>query len=87
MLVYRTSHADCFILRQDTSPKDLEASSWFAFSASALGREAVEGKDGYTVLTFPSVGGANNNVQKSSGTRSEVGRSCVSWEYVGVSIV
>ncbi|KAE8161021.1 ribonuclease P 40kDa subunit-domain-containing protein [Aspergillus tamarii] len=74
-------------LLQDTSPKDLEASSWFAFSASALGREAVEGKDGYTVLTFPSVGGTNNNVQKSSGTRSEVGRSCVSWEYVGVSIV
>ncbi|KAE8364363.1 ribonuclease P 40kDa subunit-domain-containing protein [Aspergillus caelatus] len=74
-------------LLQETSPKDLEASSWFAFSASALGREAVEGKDGYTVLTFPSEGGASDNVQKSSGTRSKIGRSCVCWEYVGVSIV
>ncbi|KNG86645.1 hypothetical protein ANOM_004361 [Aspergillus nomiae NRRL 13137] len=74
-------------LLRETVPKDAEAPAWFAFSASALGREAVEGKDGYTVLTLPSVGGTGDNVQKSPDTRSTIGRSCVCWEYVGVSIV
>ncbi|PIG85550.1 hypothetical protein AARAC_007744 [Aspergillus arachidicola] len=74
-------------LLQETAPKGPEASAWFAFFASALGREAVEGKDGYTVLTLSSVDGTGDNLQKSSDARSKLGRSCVCWEHVGVSIV
>ncbi|KAB8236312.1 ribonuclease P protein subunit p40 [Aspergillus alliaceus] len=74
-------------LLRDTPQKDSEALNWFAFSASALGREAVEGKDGYTVLTLPSVDGADNNVQKTSDTIFESGRSCVCWEHVGASVL
>ncbi|KAE8383673.1 ribonuclease P 40kDa subunit-domain-containing protein [Aspergillus bertholletiae] len=74
-------------LLQETAPKDSDASAWFAFSANALGREAVEGKSGYTVLTLPSKGGAHDDVQQSSGAGSKIGRSCVCWEYVGVSVI
>ncbi|KAE8354060.1 ribonuclease P 40kDa subunit-domain-containing protein [Aspergillus coremiiformis] len=73
-------------LVRETAPTESEPSAWFAFSASALGREAVEGKDGYTVLTLPS-GETGGDFQKNSNVVSKSGRSCVCWEYVGASVV
>ncbi|KAF7589323.1 hypothetical protein BBP40_004476 [Aspergillus hancockii] len=71
-------------LLRETAP---EESAWVAFSASALGREAVEGKDGYTIMTLPSKGGNDEDVLKDSDTVPKSGRPFVCWEYVGASIV
>ncbi|KAE8152143.1 ribonuclease P 40kDa subunit-domain-containing protein [Aspergillus avenaceus] len=54
-------------------------SSWFGISAGALGKEAVEGKDGYMVMVLPS-DGAEGDADKSS-------QSAVCWEFVGASVI
>ncbi|KAL4896683.1 ribonuclease P 40kDa subunit-domain-containing protein [Aspergillus ambiguus] len=51
--------------------------TWFALTSNALRRDAVEGKDGYTIMTLP----------KDANKHPKGSRSCVCWEYVGASIV
>ncbi|PLB46750.1 hypothetical protein P170DRAFT_511434 [Aspergillus steynii IBT 23096] len=65
------------------------SSAWFALSASALGRDVVDGKDGYTIMTLPptnmvddSEGGEQD---KPAGSQSIKHRPFVCWEYVGAS--
>ncbi|RAL01006.1 ribonuclease P protein subunit p40 [Aspergillus ibericus CBS 121593] len=75
-------------LIRETASKDNAESAWFALSSSALGREAVEGQDGYTVMVLPASkleqekGGEDADSSKSGG-----GRHCICWEYVGASIL
>lgn len=67
--------------------------SWFALSSSALGREAVESKDGYTIISLPST---QNPREMPSDTvlsggdlvneGSRQARHFLCWEYVGASI-
>ncbi|BCR82865.1 ribonuclease P protein subunit p40 [Aspergillus chevalieri] len=59
----------------ETSSQTAGAQSWFALSSNALGREAVDGKDGYTILSqLP-------NSHSSNPSR----RQCICWEFVGTS--
>ncbi|KAF4260554.1 hypothetical protein KXV27_002788 [Aspergillus fumigatus] len=45
---------DLFItMLRETASKSSPASKWFALSSSALGREAVEAKDGYAIMLLP----------------------------------
>ncbi|KAL1988258.1 hypothetical protein VTN96DRAFT_233 [Rasamsonia emersonii] len=69
--------------------------AWFALSCSALGRDAVESKDGYTILYLPASG---SSAQENSGQApvaseepASVGegssrRHFICWEYVGASL-
>ncbi|KAL4920229.1 ribonuclease P 40kDa subunit-domain-containing protein [Aspergillus aurantiobrunneus] len=59
-------------LFRETAPRVCKSPSWFALSASALGRDAVEGKDGYTIMALP----AAKDV-----------RQFICWEFVGASIL
>ncbi|OJJ82147.1 ribonuclease P protein subunit p40 [Aspergillus glaucus CBS 516.65] len=59
----------------ETSSQTVGAQSWFALSSNALGREAVDGKDGYTILS------QSPNDHSSSPSR----RQCICWEFVGAS--
>ncbi|GKZ29056.1 ribonuclease P protein subunit p40 [Aspergillus brasiliensis] len=75
-------------LLKETAPKFTAPYAWFALSASALGREAVEARDGYTVMVLPTHapkqamwGGQANSSSKGGG------RHFICWEYVGASML
>ncbi|KAF3389315.1 Ribonuclease P protein subunit p40 [Penicillium rolfsii] len=65
-----------------TSSKSRPASDWFVLSTSALGRQAVEGRDGYTIATAPAL-------VVSKGKDAEASKSsngyAICWEYVGAT--
>ncbi|PWY76877.1 hypothetical protein BO83DRAFT_436348 [Aspergillus eucalypticola CBS 122712] len=73
---------------KETAPKSIAPYAWFALSASALGREAVEARDGYTVMVLPTHVPNQDafGVQADSLSRS-VSRHFICWEYVGASIL
>ncbi|OOF95755.1 hypothetical protein ASPCADRAFT_396468 [Aspergillus carbonarius ITEM 5010] len=75
-------------LIRETAPKNNAASAWFALSSSALGREAVEGHDGYTVMVLP---GSTSNQEKvgedADSSSKSGGRHCICWEFVGAPIL
>lgn len=67
---------------------------WFALSSNSLGREAVESKDGYTIISLPSTLGPKETPSDglvpgegqpvNEGSRQE--RHFICCEYVGASI-
>ncbi|KAJ5374919.1 Ribonuclease P Rpp40 [Penicillium concentricum] len=61
-------------LLQSTKVSNL---SWFALSVAALGKEAVEGRDGFTVMALP------EQSQNGDGTG---GRMTLCWELMGASV-
>ncbi|EYE92718.1 ribonuclease P protein subunit p40 [Aspergillus ruber CBS 135680] len=61
----------------ETSSQTVGAQSWIALSSNALGREAVDGRDGYTILS------QSPNDHSSSSPR----RQCICWEFVGASTI
>ncbi|KAJ5086631.1 hypothetical protein NUU61_007938 [Penicillium alfredii] len=69
-------------------PKSSSSLTWFALSASALGQEAVEGKDGFTILALPAKPstGPSEDVQNQEQDAAH-GRSCICWEFVGSSVI
>ncbi|PYI12439.1 hypothetical protein BO78DRAFT_331006 [Aspergillus sclerotiicarbonarius CBS 121057] len=71
-------------LIRETAPKNNAASAWFALSSNALGREAVEGHDGYTVMVLPTCTEVGEDADSSSKSG---GRHCICWEFVGASIL
>ncbi|GKZ82128.1 ribonuclease P protein subunit p40 [Aspergillus niger] len=75
-------------LLKETAPKSLAPYAWFALSASALGREAVEARDGYTVMVLPAHVPKQDvlGVQADSPSKGN-GRHFICWEYVGASIL
>ncbi|EHA26628.1 hypothetical protein ASPNIDRAFT_46557 [Aspergillus niger ATCC 1015] len=75
-------------LLKETAPKSLAPYAWFALSASALGREAVEARDGYTVMVLPAHVPKQDvlGVQADSPSKGN-GRQFICWEYVGASIL
>ena len=80
--------ANLLLPRRETAPKNNAASAWFALSSSALGREAVEGHDGYTVMVLP---GSTSNQEKvgedADSSSKSGGRHCICWEFVGAPIL
>jgi ribonuclease P/MRP protein subunit RPP40 len=53
-----------------------DSNLWFTISACTLGKEAVEGRDGYTVMVLP------NEQEKTSHVTT-----CICWEMMGASVV
>lgn len=94
-----TANADCDCLyRKETGSGAPTSPAWFALASSALGRSAVEGKDGYMILTLPSARPSSSEPQEpaASGTTGETSESTskstnhrgfVCWEYIGASIL
>ncbi|GIK03148.1 hypothetical protein Aspvir_007217 [Aspergillus viridinutans] len=82
---------DLFIsVLRETASKSSPASTWFALSSSALGREAVEAKDGYTVMLLPRSERTDSpqvNQEGGADTPTKTSRTCICWEYVGASVV
>ena len=76
------------VFRKETAPKSLAPYAWFALSASALGRGAVEARDGYTVMVLPAHVPKQDvlGVQADSPSKGN-GRHFICWEYVGASIL
>ncbi|PLB42498.1 ribonuclease P protein subunit p40 [Aspergillus candidus] len=71
------------LLRETSS----SAQGWFALSSSALGRTAVEAKDGYSVLALPSVSSSQVGGEQVANEASKDGRRSICWEFVGASVL
>ncbi|WEW61568.1 ribonuclease P subunit [Emydomyces testavorans] len=62
------------------------STAWFAIASSALGKEAVEGKDGYMILALPqaAIDSADNDTPiEANAKKDRPQRTFVCWEYVG----
>ncbi|KMU90929.1 hypothetical protein CIHG_08585 [Coccidioides immitis H538.4] len=57
--------------------------SWFAISSHALGKEAVEGKDGYMILAPPCYKADTTEDNALKSDQKQPRRKFVCWEYVG----
>lgn len=86
-----------FSLRREISPRIAGPHAWFALSSNALGRDAVDGKDGYTILSLPSAGSENGEqgnvpdaaeeTERSEGGKHEKHhRRFICWEFVGAAL-
>lgn len=76
--------------RQSTKASNL---SWFALAVATLGKEAVEGRDGFTVMVLPSgqsSGQPSVSIEESQvngeGTTEPGGRVTLCWELMGASV-
>ncbi|KAJ5203053.1 hypothetical protein N7449_005132 [Penicillium cf. viridicatum] len=72
-------------LLQSTKASNL---SWFALAVATLGKEAVEGRDGFTVMVLPS--GQSSESSEASQVNGEgttgPGRVTLCWEFMGASV-
>lgn len=63
--------------------------SWFVLAVSTLGKEAVEGRDGFTAMVLPN-GQSNVQSQGSCEGRDREsgssGRVTLCWEFMGASV-
>jgi ribonuclease P/MRP protein subunit RPP40 len=66
-------------------PRLCKTPAWFALSANTLGRDAIESKDGYTIMALPASG--ENTVEKDEDAEAKNARQFICWEYVGASIL
>ncbi|KAL4977527.1 ribonuclease P 40kDa subunit-domain-containing protein [Aspergillus desertorum] len=72
-------------LFQKTAPRLWKMPAWFALSASTLGRDAIEGKNGYTIMVLPE---ASESTSKGDGdAEAKNARHSICWEYIGASIL
>ncbi|EAL89573.1 hypothetical protein AFUA_4G12200 [Aspergillus fumigatus Af293] len=75
---------DLFItMLRETASKSSPASTWFALSSSALGREAVEAKDGYAIMLLPrsEQTDSTRDIQESrANAPTKTSRFCICWE-------
>ncbi|PKX92567.1 ribonuclease P protein subunit p40 [Aspergillus novofumigatus IBT 16806] len=82
---------DLFItVLRETASKSSPVSTWFALSSSALGREAVEAKDGYTIMLLPRserTDSTRDDQESGADAPTKTSRSCICWEYVGASVL
>lgn len=71
--------------RQSTKVSNL---SWFALAVATLGKEAVEGRDGFTVMVLPT--GQSSESSEASQVNGEgtngPGRVTLCWEFMGASM-
>ncbi|RDW94136.1 ribonuclease P protein subunit p40 [Aspergillus mulundensis] len=74
---------------RETAPRITGTPAWFALSASTLGRDAVESKDGYTIMALPAVSSASagNSAHEDENAKAMDARHFISWEYIGASIL
>ncbi|KAL1996606.1 hypothetical protein VTN49DRAFT_7471 [Thermomyces lanuginosus] len=69
----------------DRASRDLRPAVWFALTCTAFKRDAVENKDGYTVLCVPR--GNSPPTSSSDGVhRTTDVRDYICWEYIGAVV-
>jgi len=61
-----------------------KSKAWFVLSASALGKRAVEGRDGFTIAAAPNMmfvptGSKENEAVESNNVQA------ICWEYIGAT--
>jgi hypothetical protein len=89
--------SECFLWysgRELTSNRQSKASnvSWFALAVATLGKEAVEGRDGFTVMVLPREPSEpkqteeSQESQDSKRTNGSDGRMTLCWELMGASV-
>lgn len=78
--------------RRETSKIGTEP-AWFALFSNALGKDAVEGKDGYTILALPAPAVSDPQVASSGAAEGtdntaqpKKNRNFICWEFVGASV-
>jgi hypothetical protein len=70
--------------RQSTKASNL---SWFALAVATLGKEAVEGRDGFTVMVLPSgQSGESSEASLNGEGTTGPGRVTLCWELTGASV-
>ncbi|KAL5042211.1 hypothetical protein BDW71DRAFT_149643 [Aspergillus fruticulosus] len=69
----------------ETAPRLCKTPAWFALSANTLGRDAIEGKNGYTIMALPA--GSESASQADKDAKAKNARHFICWEYVGASIL
>lgn len=73
---------------RETAARASKPPTWFALSSSALGRDAIEGRDGYTIMALPATGPTTTGVNAGEeGAKVEGSRYFICREYVGASIL
>ncbi|KAJ5597749.1 hypothetical protein N7537_007833 [Penicillium hordei] len=71
-------------LLQSTKASNL---SWFALAVATLGKEAVEGRDGFTVMVLPSgQSGESSEASLNGEGTTGPGRVTLCWELTGASV-
>ncbi|KAJ5632608.1 hypothetical protein N7490_008947 [Penicillium lividum] len=70
-------HLFSSLLSQTTN---FNSSAWFILSASALGKQAVEGRDGYTIAAAPNI--CSEQAGEAGATDR---RHAICWEFVGAT--
>ncbi|KAL3464747.1 ribonuclease P 40kDa subunit-domain-containing protein [Aspergillus heterothallicus] len=77
------------IFYRETAPRIAGPQTWFALSASALGRDAIESKDGYTIMVLPPSisAGAEGKNQEDQSSETQDFRHSICWEFVGASVL
>ncbi|KAL4787252.1 ribonuclease P 40kDa subunit-domain-containing protein [Aspergillus varians] len=76
-------------LFRETAPRVCKTPAWFALSASTLGRDAIEGKNGYTIMALPTVSptSTESTVPGDQSAKPKGIRHFICWEFVGASII
>ncbi|OJJ57490.1 hypothetical protein ASPSYDRAFT_1056636 [Aspergillus sydowii CBS 593.65] len=76
-------------LFRETAARVCKAPTWFSLSAGALGRGAVEARDGYTIMALPAVASSNtgSSTSEEKDEKAQDPRHFICWEYVGASII
>ncbi|KAL2837914.1 ribonuclease P 40kDa subunit-domain-containing protein [Aspergillus pseudoustus] len=74
---------------RETAPRIAGPQPWFAVSASALGRNAREGKDGYSIMALPPsrFSSAEGSTSDGENVMAKDTRHSICWEFVGASVL
>lgn len=81
----RADHARNFGVSRSHTSKPHSSPSWFALSASALDKQAVEGRDGFTIMVAPNVLTSVPAVEKAPEAPERHSRHAICWEFVGAT--
>ncbi|PYH99124.1 hypothetical protein BO71DRAFT_314918 [Aspergillus ellipticus CBS 707.79] len=79
-----------FVLLLRETLNGTQTSSWFSLSSNTLGKEAVEGRDGFAIMAFPSIDSEQERKKMGGGVDSSPqkgGPHFVCWEFVGASVM
>ncbi|KAJ5089501.1 hypothetical protein N7532_008185 [Penicillium argentinense] len=86
-LISSTWTMQLFLSLLSYTAKPMSPSAWFILSSSALDKQVVEGRDGFSLVVSPDMlqpaaAGAND---RESSTLN--GRQAICWEYVGATVI
>jgi ribonuclease P/MRP protein subunit RPP40 len=71
---------------RDHTSKSKASSSWFVLSTSALGKQAVEGRDGFAIAAAPNLMSAPTGAKENEASESK-NLHAICWEYVGATAI